>query len=205
MRYKGVTYSKSKEKFIAQSRFNGTTKIIGAYKTAEEARDAYINFKMGAVRELTPNDKRRLAQYKEYIEFCKEERLISEYFARYKRSSSSTVRYVLKYLTENGFIQQKIVSIQDGVRDIYSYTALKEFQDSDLVPRATSQALNGNYEMKRETEKPIAGARIIRFEDKTKESQELGMRYKEQQAINRKNAKSPKMYVSGASLSSNAW
>ena len=42
--YIGVSYDKTRDKWLAQGRYNGKKKNLGRFETKEQAADAYVNF-----------------------------------------------------------------------------------------------------------------------------------------------------------------
>ena len=201
MKYKGISYSNTKDKWYAKTRFEGKVKVIGEFDTPEEASEAYINFKQNVKRELTDYDLHRLDKYKKYVEFCAETKTMSEFFAEFKSSGSSSVRGLVNYLVYNGFIKQKKISKGINTKDIYTFTKIKSFSEDRFVPRATSRALTENYVITEKEVKKITGGRIIHFD----EDKELCRKYKEQREEDRKNAKARKVNIAGSSLLSVFW
>lgn len=201
MKYKGISYSNTKDKWYAKTRFEGKIKVIGEFDTPEEASEAYINFKQNVKRELTEYDLHRLSQYKAYVEFCIEPKTMSEFFTTFRASGESSVRNLVNHLTEHGFIRQRKVSKGVNTKDIYTFTKEKTFTEADFVPRATTKALTENYVIIEKEVKKITGGRYIHFD----EDKELCRKYKEQREADRKNAKARKVNVAGSSLLSVYW
>lgn len=201
MKYKGISYSNTKDKWYAKTRFEGKIKVIGEFDTPEEASEAYINFKQNVKREFTVYDLHRLSQYKAYVEFCIEPKTMSEFFTTFRASGESSVRNLVNHLTEHGFIRQRKVSKGVNTKDIYTFTKIKSFTEDRFIPRATSKALTENYVIVEKEVKKISGGRIIHFD----EDKELCRKYKEQREADRKNAKARKVNVAGSSLLSVYW
>jgi len=198
----GIYFAKLKQKWIAQCRNDGKVIQIGSFDTPEEASMAYASFRLGMKREPTANDYVRLARYKSYCEFCKTPRTISELFAHYPKSNTGSVRHVSDYLVQEGFIEKKTQSSKINAKDKYIYTTIKDFKDSDLKPMGRSQVAKLKFEttlgMKREG--IIEGARVINFDNLN-----LQAKYNEQRHMDRLAAKSPKNYISGATMSGSDW
>jgi len=198
MSYHGVYYSNSKNKWAAQTKVNGKTIQIGTFDTPEEAGEAYINFKSNIKREPTPSDYKRLKRFKDFCEFCKTPRTISEMFAQYSKSNTSSVRAVSDYLVNNKFMRKTMRDLKSNAKDKYIYVTIKDFQDSDLKPmgRSNLQKLKFDETMALKEEQKIQGATVYHFD-----TGELRQKYTEQRMADRKSAKMPKVYVSGNSLS----
>ena len=198
----GIYFSKTKQKWIAQCRSDGKVNHIGTFETPEQASMAYASFRLNLKREPTANDYVRLARYKSYCEFCKTPRTISEMFANYPKSNTGSVRHVSDYLVQEGFIEKKTQSSKINAKDKYIYKTIKDFKDSDLKPMGRSQVAKLKFEttlgMKRED--IIEGARVINFDNL-----HLQAKYNEQRHMDRLAAKSPKNYISGATMSNADW
>jgi hypothetical protein len=197
----GIYYAKQKQKWMAQCRLNGKTTQLGAFDTPEEASMAYVTHKLTVKREPTPNDYVRLARYQSYCEFCKTPRTISEMFAHYPKSNTGSVRHVSDFLVEEGFIEKKTQSTKINAKDKYLYVTIKDFLDTDLKPmgRAQVQKLKFNKADYIQDE-IIPGARVINFDDR-----KLQESYMLQRKLDRLSAKSPKNYISGATMSNSDW
>ena len=198
----GIYFAKQKQKWIAQCRVNGKNTQIGAFDTPEEASMAYVVFKETVKREFTTNDYARLARFKSYCEFCKTPRTISEMFAEYPRSNTGSIRHASEYLVQEGFIEKTTQNAKINAKDKYIYVTIKDFTDADLKPmgRAQVQKLKFDATMDMKREEIIEGARVINFDNL-----HLQTKYNEQRHMDRLAAKSPKNYVSGATISNGDW
>jgi len=198
----GIYYVKTKEKWAVNCRIDGKHFKIGEYETPEEASMAYVTYKIKRNAEHSPSDKKRIARYQSFCEFCKEPKAFSEMFAHFNRYNTNSIRHNIAYLIKEGFMLQLQVAAGGSTKDKYKHKTIKMFQDSDLKPmgRAQVQKLKYDETMENKAQTYVPGARVVSFE-----SGELHDKYMQQRKTDRENMKSPKNYVSGSLMSSADW
>ena len=123
-------------------------------------------------------------------------------FAEYPRSNTGSIRHASEYLVQEGFIEKTTQNAKINAKDKYIYVTIKDFTDADLKPmgRAQVQKLKFDATMDMKREEIIEGARVINFDNL-----HLQTKYNEQRHMDRLAAKSPKNYVSGATISNGDW
>jgi hypothetical protein len=103
---------------------------------------------------------------------------------------------------QEGFIEKKTQNAKINAKDKYIYVTIKDFKDTDLKPMGRSQINKVRFEttMGIKAKDIIEGARVINFDNL-----HLQAKYNEQRHLDRLAMKSPKNYISGATMSGSDW
>jgi hypothetical protein len=175
---------------------------IGNYKTEEEARAAEKDFKDKRLAESYALQQHRLHQqaeamyerYNRYLEFCVLPKNLTQ-MREALDSDKNTAANTIRSLMARGYMKS-IVLDDKGKHKKYNFVTIKLISFEEALSYASPK----KYKAKETDEPTIAGARVINFDDK-----KLSELYMTQRATDRANMKSPKNYVSGATMSTSDW
>ena len=176
--------------------------IVGNYQTEEEARAADKEYKDKKLAESYALKQKSLEQqaevmferYNRYLEFCvlpKSLTQMRENLDSDKNTSANTIRSLMA----RGYMKS-IVLDDKGKHKKYNFVTLKLISFEEALSYASPK----KYKPKETDEPTIPGARVINFDDK-----KLSELYMTQRATDRANMKSPKNYISGATMSTSDW
>ena len=175
---------------------------IGDYKTEEEAKAANKEYQDKRLAESYAIQQHRLHQqaesmyerYNRYLEFCvlpKSLTQMRENLDSDKNTSANTIRSLMA----RGYMKS-IVLDDKGKHKKYNFVTIKLISFEEALSYASPK----KYKPKETDEPTIPGARVINFDDK-----KLSELYMTQRATDRANMKSPKNYISGATMSTSDW
>ena len=176
--------------------------IIGNYKTEEEARAADKEYKDKKLAESYALQQDRLYQqaeamyerYSRYLEFCVLPKNLTQ-MREALDSDNNTAANTIRSLMARGYMKS-IVLDDKGKHKKYNFVTIKLISFEEALSYASPK----KYKPKETDEPTIAGARVINFDDK-----KLSELYMTQRKTDRVNMKSPKNYVSGATMSTSDW
>jgi len=176
--------------------------IIGNYQTEEEARAADKEYKDKKLAESYALKQKGLEQqaeamyerYNRYLEFCVLPKSLTQMREKLD-SDKNTAANTIRSLMARGYMKS-IVLDDKGKHKKYNFVTLKLISFEEALSYASPK----KYKPKETDEPTIAGARVINFDDK-----KLSELYMTQRATDRANMKSPKNYISGATMSTSDW
>jgi len=176
--------------------------IVGNYQTEEEARAADKEYKDKKLAESYALKQKGLEQqaeamyerYNRYLEFCVLPKSLTQMREKLD-SDKNTAANTIRSLMARGYMKS-IVLDDKGKHKKYNFVTLKLISFEEALSYASPK----KYKPKETDEPTIAGARVINFDDK-----KLSELYMTQRATDRANMKSPKNYISGATMSTSDW
>jgi len=176
--------------------------IVGNYQTEEEARAADKEYKDKKLAESYALKQKGLEQqaeamyerYNRYLEFCVLPKSLTQMREKLD-SDKNTAANTIRSLMARGYMKS-IVLDDKGKHKKYNFVTLKLISFEEALSYASPK----KYKPKETNEPTIAGARVINFDDK-----KLSELYMTQRATDRANMKSPKNYISGATMSTSDW
>jgi hypothetical protein len=175
---------------------------IGNYKTEEEAIAADKEYKDKRLAESYALQQHRIHQqaeamferYSRYLEFCVLPKSLTQ-MREQLDSDKNTAANTIRSLMARGYMKS-IVLDDKGKHKKYNFVTIKLISFEEALSYASPK----KYKPKAIDEPTIPGARVINFDDSN-----LTKLYMNQRAIDRANMKSPKNYVSGATMSTSDW
>jgi hypothetical protein len=176
--------------------------IVGNYQTEEEARAADKKYKDKKLAEsyalkqkgLEEQAEAMYERYNRYLEFCVLPKSLTQMREKLD-SDKNTAANTIRSLMARGYMKS-IVLDDKGKHKKYNFVTLKLISFEEALSYASPK----KYKPKETNEPTIAGARVINFDDK-----KLSALYMTQRATDRANMKSPKNYISGATMSTSDW
>jgi hypothetical protein len=176
--------------------------IVGNYQTEEEARAADKEYKDKKLAESYALKQKGLEQqaeamyerYNRYLEFCVLPKSLTQMREKLD-SDKNTAANTIRSLMARGYMKS-IVLDDKGKHKKYNFVTLKLISFEEALSYASPK----KYKPKETNEPTIAGARVINFDDK-----KLSELYMTQRKTDRANMKSPKNYISGATMSTSDW
>jgi len=176
--------------------------IVGNYQTEEEARAADKEYKDKKLAESYALKQKGLEQqaeamyerYNRYLEFCVLPKSLTQMREKLD-SDKNTAANTIRSLMARGYMKS-IVLDDKGKHKKYNFVTLKLISFEEALSYASPK----KYKPKETNEPTIPGARVINFDDK-----KLSALYMTQRATDRANMKSPKNYISGATMSTSDW
>lgn len=176
---------------------------IGNYNTQEEAKVAEQSFKEKRLADSYAKQEAKLdkmakdmvARYNVYLEYCVLPKSLTDIKAGLD-NDKNTASNTIKSLMARGFMKSIIIS-HNGKHKKYNFVTLKLMSYEDALEYVSPK----KYQTKASENTPtLPGARVINFDD-----QKLRNLYMTQRKTDRINMKSPKNYISGASMSTMDW